>query len=520
MTESIELLTGQRGSGENRALLVKDLVNIDEMKRKALSNSVNSGGTIGGLPIDAGGIERPHAPVGLIAAGGFTFIAISWNYPTYKGHAYAEVWRGEGDSFAAATLIATEVTNVFSDAVSMGAKYYYWVRFVNVADMKGPIQGASGVLGETQESADLILNQIGGLIEDSHLGDFLSSKISDAAISAEESIQRVQAIDAETDSLARMLIDAALTGDKNWETNTKTIASIESDIGGVKAKINSEFFTMAEATEAIASASETIRAEIEETGLSLSGDIDSTYFTKAGTNEAIAAYGQNLKSQIEDPLGDSIGALLKADYLTSVDVESAITEATTSMASTVKNQVGEEFNAKLTSDYYTKSGVESAISESALQLISEIQDPDGDGLASILFNNYQTKTESEETTANITNKLESAYESSALATIENALATDKGLSERRSAEASITQTQRTIANKSEALAESITTLESSINGVGASLEQISRTVATSSGEFSALWGVKTTVAGMTSSIGLINDGVVPIFAVKGLSFQL
>ena len=123
ITENIEILTGQRGN--NRALLLSDLVDLDDMKRKALINNAGGGTNDGGLPITTGGIERPHAPVNLTAVGGFTFIAVSWDHPTYRGHAYAEIWRSETDSFSSATLIATEVADVFSDTVSMGAKYYY-----------------------------------------------------------------------------------------------------------------------------------------------------------------------------------------------------------------------------------------------------------------------------------------------------------------------------------------------------------------------------------------------------------
>ena len=177
IAENIEILTGQRGDGQNRALLVKDLVNLDDMKRTALANSVSSNVNPGGLPITAGGVERPHKPVGLSGTGGFTFIALTWDHPTYRGHAYAEVWRSESDDFSTAVKIATEVADIFSDSVSMGAEYYYWVRFVNVADMVGPTQGANGIRVKTQESAALILDEIGGLIEKSHLGGFLTSAI-------------------------------------------------------------------------------------------------------------------------------------------------------------------------------------------------------------------------------------------------------------------------------------------------------------------------------------------------------
>ncbi len=603
ITENIEILTGQRGNGENRALLVKDLVNLDDMKRRALINNASGGGA-GNLPIGGGGIERPHAPVNLTGTGGFTFIALTWDHPTYRGHAYAEIWRSETDSFSSATLIATEVTDIFSDSVNMGTGYYYWVRFVNVADMKGPTQGAKGLYVKTQKSAEQILGEIGGLIEKSHLGEFLTSEIdaipdltleiNNAKTDISGYKNRVEAIDAQTDSLARQLIDAALIGDKNWQSNTQKLVSIESEVGNVKAKIDSEFFTMAEATEAIAAATQTIRTEIEDSGISLSGNISETYFTKTGTNEAIAAYGQTLKSQIEDPNGTSIGAALKTDYYTKTSTDEAISEATTAMASTVTTDVNAAVDAKLTQSYYTKTGVDGAISESATLIISEIQNPDGEGLGSILFNNYQTKTDAEETTANITQQLKSSTSDTSQGIIENALANDIEHGRRNKAEAEIISQQKTFSNKQEAIAEDILILTSNLdsttaslannyytkastdqaissattqlkatienpngtsvganlyknyytkssadsaistasqilkskiedangNSIGASLQTLSQTVASNKGDFSALWGVKTSVNGLQSSLGLVNDGVDPIFAVKGAKFAI
>ena len=98
ITENVEILTGVRGS--NRALLLSDLINLDDLKRKALMNSAN-GNNSGGLPIvPGGGVEPPHAPVNLQGTGGFTFIALTWDAPAYKGHAYAEIFRSETDVYS------------------------------------------------------------------------------------------------------------------------------------------------------------------------------------------------------------------------------------------------------------------------------------------------------------------------------------------------------------------------------------------------------------------------------------
>ena len=568
ITENIELLTGQRGN--NRALLMSDLVDLDDMKRQALINNASGGTNDGGLPITTGGVERPHAPVNLSATGGFTFIAVSWDHPTYRGHAYAEIWRSETDSFNSATLIATEVADVFSDTVNMGAEYYYWVRFVNIADVKGPTQGASGVLAKTQKSAELILGEIGGLIEKSHLSDFLSTAvdkipgleylIEDVAFNeipalkvdidnfdldidelradvdqhlidipsiqeriesldtiteqakqdAEDAIDRVEALDFDTDSLARQLIESALIGDLNWEANAVKLYEFESKLGNVNARIEAEFLTKTEANEAIAAAAETIQVMIEENGTALSGDIANTYYTKATTDEAIAAatqtlrslienpegdsvgatlfndyytstatdnaiaaYGLQLKSEIEDPDGESLGALIKQDYSTTVETNSAISQATTQL----KTTIDEEVSATLTQDYYTKVEANNAITSSAQLLKSEIEDPMGNSIGATLFHEYSTKASVEEAVSRaifqLSSEVELANEPLAQAVIENALANDQQADQQRIVTASILRTQEATTSQTEALAQSITVIETNFLESESKLTQLS-----------------------------------------------
>ena len=568
ITENIELLTGQRGN--NRALLMSDLVDLDDMKRQALINNASGGTNEGGLPITTGGVERPHAPVNLSATGGFTFIAVSWDHPTYRGHAYAEIWRSETDSFNSATLIATEVADVFSDTVNMGAEYYYWVRFVNIADVKGPTQGAAGVFAKTQKSAELILDEIGGLIEKSHLSDFLSTAvdkipgleylIEDVALNeipalkveidnfdldidelradvdqhlidipsiqeriesldtiteqakqdAEDAIDRVEALDFDTDSLARQLIESALVGDLNWEANAVKLYEFESKLGDVNARIEAEFLTKTEANEAIAAAAETIQVMIEENGTALSGDIANTYYTKATTDEviaaatstlksaienpegdsvgatlfndyytstatdnAIAAYGLQLKSEIEDPDGESLGALIKQDYSTTVETNSAISQATTQLKSTID----EEVSATLTQDYYTKTETNEAITSSAQLLKAEIEDPMGNSIGATLFHEYSTKANVEEAVSRaifqVSSEVELANEPLAQAVIENALANDQQADQQRIVTANILRTQEATTSQTEALAQSITVIETNFLESESKLTQLS-----------------------------------------------
>ncbi|QNF21646.1 hypothetical protein FT688_20880 [Aeromonas hydrophila] len=66
-------------------------------------------------------------------------------------------------------MVGTASANLFSDAIGKGAKFYYWVRFVNGKDDRGPFQGVQGVAAETSRDVQDILDELQGKIEKSHL---------------------------------------------------------------------------------------------------------------------------------------------------------------------------------------------------------------------------------------------------------------------------------------------------------------------------------------------------------------
>lgn len=444
--ESIEVLTGQRGNGDNRALLVKDLVNLDELKRKQLIKAAQGNANAGGLPINIiGGVEPPHAPANLSGTGGFTFIALMWGHPTYRGHAYAEIYRSDTDVFADAVMIATEVSDVFSESVNMGSSYYYWVRFVNDVNVKGPLHGANGLLVETEESATAILEKLEGKIGNSHLGNFLSTQVGkiagigsdvdqlnldmpqllidvpqlmidvpplkqsvplmEAAVfgeggaveTAKKEANDAKAISetvlATNESLALNLIDASLLSDINWGNNTTQLAALNTSINGIQATIDSNFYTMAEADSAIAAAATTIQTMIEENGTALTGDIALTYYTKTTTNNAIAAADTALKAAIEDPTGTSLGATLNDDYYTSTNTDEAIAAAGLTLKAEIEDPLGTSLGADLITNHYTKAKTDEVIAQADLVLKADIENTSGNSLGATLYNGYLTSSD-------------------------------------------------------------------------------------------------------------------------------
>lgn len=177
-SENVELLTGQRGDKLDKAVTFREL--------NALGLATLRPG-VGGIYVPGknpdlfptGVYDKPHAPVNVQASGAFHTVLVDWDGPTYRGHAHAEVWRAETDSLPAATLVGTTIANMFSDAIGKGAKFYYWVRFVNGKDDHGPFHGEHGVVAETSRDVQDILDELQGKIESSHLAQELLKPILD-----------------------------------------------------------------------------------------------------------------------------------------------------------------------------------------------------------------------------------------------------------------------------------------------------------------------------------------------------
>ncbi|MFM5833812.1 phage tail tip fiber protein [Aeromonas caviae] len=170
--ENVELLTGQRGDRLDKAVTFRELAALGLSTLRPGAGGVYVPGKNPDL-FPPGQMEFPHAPVNVIANGAFHTVLVEWDPPQYRGHAHAEIWRAESDNQAEATLVGTSSANLFSDAIGKGATFYYWVRFVNGKDDKGPFQGMQGVKAETSRDVQDILDELQGKIEESHLAQAL-----------------------------------------------------------------------------------------------------------------------------------------------------------------------------------------------------------------------------------------------------------------------------------------------------------------------------------------------------------
>lgn len=174
--ENVELLTGQRGDRLDKAVTFRELAALGLSTLRSGAGGIYVPGKNPDL-FPPGQMEYPHAPVNVIANGAFHTVLVEWDPPQYRGHAHAEIWRAESNNQADATLVGTSSANLFSDSIGKGATFYYWVRFVNGKDDKGPFQGVQGVKAETSRDVQDILDELHGKIEESHLAQALLGPI-------------------------------------------------------------------------------------------------------------------------------------------------------------------------------------------------------------------------------------------------------------------------------------------------------------------------------------------------------
>lgn len=173
LKEIIEEWDGQRGDSEDQVLTRRDLGNpaILRTVRGPLADAVREGNQSGGAGGggDGGGVglpdlEQPPIPTGFAVSGAIEIMLMQWDDPldVYNNHSHTEIWRAQVDDFGEAVRVATTPSFIHADTVGTDSTNYYWIRFVNTQNVRGPfnsIQGTSGTTGKV-EGPDLAANSV------------------------------------------------------------------------------------------------------------------------------------------------------------------------------------------------------------------------------------------------------------------------------------------------------------------------------------------------------------------------
>lgn len=347
--ENLEILNGARGKGLDKAVLVRDLVDLGlATVRKGVTGSYvpskpnPDGGADGGI------VEPPEVPRGVMASGGFSTILVEWAKPIYQGHSYTEILRSDTDDFSAASLVATTAANLYSDQVGGGKIVYYWVRFVNRLDIKGPVQSTNGIRGETQEDIGDILDQLRGQIDSSFMTPVYNSYITGIDTRSKtnsqgikdidgkvlESKDRIDNLSASSEILEEAALEAASGVDMEGTKRRKVTAEIKLEQKVIVTELG------AQAQQIL-----TITASVGENSAQIQEVKNSVITLDDNTGQAIESITQRLDSQLS--IIDDNTASIQNNAQTIVAVDGKVGEnaaritAVSETVSTLQSKVGE-----------------------------------------------------------------------------------------------------------------------------------------------------------------------------------
>ena len=102
-------------------------------------------------------IESPRPPSNLSASGAHASIIVSWNAPTYQGHAYSEIWAHTANVIGDAVLVGMTAGNSFAHTLGANASRYYWARNINHNGVASSFNKTAGTLASTSQSPNFLM---------------------------------------------------------------------------------------------------------------------------------------------------------------------------------------------------------------------------------------------------------------------------------------------------------------------------------------------------------------------------
>ena len=184
LSEALEIRLGRKGDPRDRAITLRELISSGVAAE--ISNGSfdpdNPGNDFGSSEGSSTDVEAPTTPAGVSITVGFSNVGIFWDYPRgdYRGHSFTEVFRNTTNTLSTAQLLTTTPGNSVTDfhgSVTTQTVYYYWIRHVNVNDVRGPFHANSGLQATLSPSVDFLLNTLTNSITSSELVQSLRDPI-------------------------------------------------------------------------------------------------------------------------------------------------------------------------------------------------------------------------------------------------------------------------------------------------------------------------------------------------------
>jgi len=125
--------------------------------RQLIASGVAKGASGGGFASVDEPVNSPHPPRNLSASGAMANIILSWDAPTYKGHAYTEIWAHASNVIGDAVLVGMTAGNSFAHNIGGTASRYYWARNVNQNGLASAYNATGGLQAATSSSPNFLM---------------------------------------------------------------------------------------------------------------------------------------------------------------------------------------------------------------------------------------------------------------------------------------------------------------------------------------------------------------------------
>lgn len=181
LRENIDGLKGNRGDPLDRAITPRDLLDMGLAKRLGgIAQRLIAGANL--VASDAPqNMTIPPRPANFTAVGGLAHVHLTWDSArdAFGNYAYTAIYRHTADNLADAVQIAqTSGGFIYSDHdVHYGVTYYYWIRFVSTAEVRGPFNSSVGTSAHLSEDPGELLDRLNGEITATQLHTSLNDRI-------------------------------------------------------------------------------------------------------------------------------------------------------------------------------------------------------------------------------------------------------------------------------------------------------------------------------------------------------
>lgn len=225
-------------------------------------------------------------------------IFLRWSIPSYRNHSFTEIWRSQNGNIGDAVLIAQSTTGFYTDPVETNVKYFYWLRLVSQADVRGAYSQDS-VSGQAEIDPKLVIEAIQGEINSNSLTQDLQTRLLDIENTNQEILaQDVNTVIARESEIRRNVDEGLLAQytvkiDNNGAISGFGLASQEID-GSVESAfiIRADKFAIVQPT----STSTTLTGTPASASIPFTVDSDGRTIIKSGVIGSASISNANIES--------------------------------------------------------------------------------------------------------------------------------------------------------------------------------------------------------------------------------